>query len=198
MCTLLCRNTSLSPSITCVGIIYPVTTGPSLSHFGSLHVTHFRWHLPAEVYLCHYSASTLLAPSRSTSCPSPLCHQGLNLSVLMEPAAVSLYKLPQISDSSYVCWPLLLWMISAVLSKSGEEQRAVQGCHLSLHISQLRCTLSKGIQSYVCLSREGMDVIVKSQYDCQSSDALFFFSSSVILFFNLQVTWSLIYNNMVK
>lgn len=32
--------------------------------------------------------------------PLPLCHQGLNVSVLMEPAAVSLLN---ISDSSYVC-----------------------------------------------------------------------------------------------
>lgn len=29
LCILLCRSTSLSPSITCVGMIYPVTTSPN-------------------------------------------------------------------------------------------------------------------------------------------------------------------------
>lgn len=125
LCTLHCRSTSLSPSITCVGMIYPVTTG---SHFGPPPVTHLRWHLPAKVQLCHWFSSSVSPPTQSTSCPTPLCHQGLNLSLLMEPATVSLYKLPQICDLSYVCWPLLLRKIGSVLSRSERNTRGSGLC----------------------------------------------------------------------
>lgn len=96
---------------------------PSLSHFGFSPVTHLGWHLPAEVQLCRCSASTLFPSSPNTSCPSPLCHQGLTLSPVMEPATVSSHKLPQISGSSYVSWPFLLRKIGFVLSKSERNTR---------------------------------------------------------------------------
>lgn len=131
LCTLLCRSTSLSPSITCVGMIYPVTTSPSLSDFGPSPVTHLSRHLPAKVQLCHWFSSTAFPPTQSTSCPAPVCHQGLNLSLLMEPVTVSLYKLPQICDLSYGRWPMLLRKIGFVLSRSERNTRGegMQGCH---------------------------------------------------------------------
>lgn len=101
---------------------------PSLSHFGPPPVTHLRWHLPAKVQLCHWFSSSVSPPTQSTSCPTPLCHQGLNLSLLMEPATVSLYKLPQICDLSYACWPLLLRKIGSVLSRSERNTRGSGLC----------------------------------------------------------------------
>lgn len=46
--TLLCRSTSLSPIITCAGMIFSAHW-PSLCHFGFLCVPHISRHLPVEL-----------------------------------------------------------------------------------------------------------------------------------------------------